>query len=133
MKVNVKRSDLLRLYRLFSDTFPEVSTIALILDPYHYILLSKIVCSVFNNNVKLDIDPDDQTPILTVYQSLTLDKDILSNVLYVMDQQAVLNEEGNINVEFTNGSQILSLLETFLLGKNVLIPLKKNYFLFIIS
>jgi hypothetical protein len=126
MRVNVKRSDLLRLYRLFSDIFPEVNTVSLILDSYHYILLSKIVCSVFNDNAKLDIDSDDETPVLTVYQSLTVDKDILSNVLYVMDQHAVLNEEGNIYVEFTNASQILSLLETFLLKKNVSIPFNQN-------
>lgn len=120
MRVNVKRSDLLRLYRVFSDTFPEVNTISLTLDPHHYVLLSKIICSVFNHNSRLDIDRDDETSVLTLYQSLTIDKNILSNVLHVMDQQAVLNEEGNINIEFTNALQILHVLETFLLEKRFL-------------
>lgn len=126
MRVNVKRSDLLRLYRVFSDTFPEVNTISLTLDPHHYVLLSKIICSVFNHNSRLDIDRDDETSVLTLYQSLTIDKNILSNVLHVMDQQAVLNEEGNINIEFTNALQILHVLETFLLEKKVFIASNEN-------
>ena len=126
MKVNVKRSDLLRLYRVFSDVFPQVNTVSLVFDTYHYILLCKIVCSVFNNNSTVQIELDDKTLSSIIYQSLTLDKDILANVLHVMDQQAVLNEEGDVYVEFTNALQILHLLETLLLGKKVFITTNQH-------
>ena len=119
MKVNVKRSDLLRLYRIFNGISPEVTTIYLIMNFYDYILLAKIVASVFVDNFALTIVVDDKTLLPIHYQSLSMDKDILKNVLSVMDQQAILNEDGNINVEFTNGLQILHLLEKLLLGKEI--------------
>lgn len=119
MKVIVKRSDLLRLYRVFSDLFPEVNTVCLVFDSYDYILLSKIVSSLFIGNSDVRINVDDKTSISVVYQSLTTDKDVLANVLNVMEQQAILNEEGNIYANFTNALQILHLLETLLLGKQV--------------
>ena len=81
MKVNVKRSDLLRLYNIFNRISPELNTIYLMMDPYDYILLSKIVSSVFSNNSVLHVDIDDNTSVQITYQSLTIDKDILLNIL----------------------------------------------------
>ena len=119
MKINVKRSDLLRLYRVFSDIAPELNTFFLIMDPYDYVLLAKVVSSVLSNKYVVDIDLDDKTANANPYPSLIIDKDILLNVLDVMDEHATLNAGGNICIQFTNGLQILYLLETLLSGKRV--------------
>ena len=127
MKVNVKRSDLLRLYNIFNRISPELNTVYLMMDPYDYILLSKIVSSVFSNNSVLHVDIDDNTSVQIVYQSLTIDKNILLNILHVMDEQAILDSDSNIHVEFTNGLQILYLLENLLLGKKLLVATNEHF------
>ena len=127
MKVNVKRSDLLRLYNIFNRISPESNTIYLMMDPYDYILLSKIVSFVFSNNSVLHVDIDDNTSVQITYQSLTIDKDILLNILDVMDEQAILDSDSNIHVELTNGLQILYLLENLLLGKKLLVAMNEHF------
>jgi len=127
MKVNVKRSDLLRLYNIFNRISPELNTIYLMMDPYDYILLSKIVSSVFSNNSVLHVDIDDNTSVQITYQSLTIDKDILLNILDAMDEQAILDSDSNIHVELTNGLQILYLLENLLLGKKLLVVMNEHF------
>ncbi len=77
MQVNVKRSFLLLLYRNFSQVFPDLNRIYLTMKPYDYILMAKLISSVFTKKIVLNVQNDDRDPVDNVYQSGEADKDVL--------------------------------------------------------
>jgi len=126
MQVNVKRSYLLLLYRNFSEVFPDLNRIYLTMKPYDYILMAKLIASVFSKKIVLNIQNDDQDAVNTLYQSGDLDKDVLLYVLSSMEEQATLDEQGMVDFELPNGLELLHLLEA-LLCKNEAQTTKKYF------
>jgi len=126
MQVKVKRSYLMLLYRSFCEVFPDLNQIFLTMKPHDYILLVKIVCSVFTKKIVLQIQNDDQDTVDVLYQSGSLDKDVLYHLLCSMEEQAVLDEQGMVDFELLSSSELLHLLEG-LLSRNPLQIANKYY------
>ncbi len=126
MQVNIKRSFLLLLYRSFSEVFPDLNRIFLTTKPYDFILISKIIASVFTKKIVLNIQNDAQDFVEDLYQSGTLDKDVLFYVLSSLEEQAIVDDHGMVDFELVNGLELLHLLES-LLCKNVVQTTNKNF------
>jgi hypothetical protein len=119
MQVYVKRSDLLRVYTTFCNAYPTTfNTIYLNVSPDDFLLLAKVVAISLSKEVIFSIDYDDQTNISCIYQTETLDKHVLQNVLDTMEQQALLHRGAVVNLKLTNALIILILLERILVDKN---------------
>jgi len=117
MQVNVKRSFLLLLYRNFSEVFPDLNRIYLTMKPYDYILMAKLISSVFSKRIVFNIQNDEQDVVNTLYQSGNVDKDVLFYVLSSMEEQATLDENGMVDFELPNGLELLHVLEALLCKK----------------
>jgi hypothetical protein len=126
MQVNVKRSFLLLLYRNFSEVFPDLNRIYLTMKPYDYILMAKLISSVFSKRIVFNIQNDEQDVVNTLYQSGNVDKDVLFYVLSSMEEQATLDENGMVDFELPNGLELLHVLEA-LLCKNEVQTTNKYY------
>jgi len=119
MQVYVKRSDLLRIHATFCDTYPTTfNTIYLNVSPDDFLLLAKVVATFLSKEVIFNIDNDDQADIPCIYQTETLDKHVLQNVLDTMEQQALLHHGAVVKLKLTNALFILILLERILVDKN---------------
>jgi hypothetical protein len=110
MQVNVKRSFLLLLYRNFSEVFPDLNRIYLTMKPYDYILMAKLISSVFSKRIVFNIQNDEQDVVNTLYQSGNVDKDVLFYVLSSMEEQATLDENGMVDFELPNGLELLHVV-----------------------
>ncbi len=119
MQVNVKRSFLLLLYRNFSQVFPDLNRIYLTMKPYDYILMAKLISSVFTKKIVLNVQNDDRDPVDNVYQSGEADKDVLYFVLSSMEEQAGLDEQGMVDFELPNGLELLHVLEAILSNNSI--------------
>lgn len=119
MQVYLKRSDLLRVYTTFCNAYPTTfNTINLNVSLYDFLLLAKVVAISLSKEVILSIDYDDQTDISCIYQTETLDKHVLQNVLDTMEQQALFHRGAVVKLKLTNALVILILLERILVDKN---------------
>lgn len=122
MKVNVKRSELLRFYFTFNNTCPTaLNKVYLTFCPNDFFLLAKVIGFALSKNITLRIQYDDQTIIHPSYQTNIMNKIILQDVLNVMDDSAFLNDHGTIDLTLGDGLSILILLENLLLEKNTLV------------
>ena len=122
MKINVKRSDLLRFYFTFNKACPTaLNKVHLTFFPNDFFLLAKVIGFALSKNITLRIQYDDQTTIHPLYKSNILNEIILQDVLNVMDDSAFLNDHGTIGLTLGDGLSVLILLENLLLENNVLV------------
>jgi len=126
MQIHVKRSYLLLLYRNFSLVFPDLNRIYLTMKPYDYVLMAKLIASVFTPKIVLNVQNDDLDRVEPVYQSGEADKDVLYFVLSSMEEQAALDEQGMVDFELPNGLELLHVLEA-LLCNNTIQTTRKYY------
>lgn len=125
MQVNIKRSFLLLLYRSFSEVFPDLNRIFLTTKPYDFILITRLIASVFTKKIVVNIQNDDPEYVDFVYQSGELDKEQLLLVLSSMEEQAYVDEHGMLDFELHYGLPILHLLEALLCNN---VPKTTGYF-----
>jgi len=114
MQVNVKRSFLLLLYRNFAEVSQDLNRIYLTTRPHDYVLMAKLIASIFTKKIVVNIQNDERDTVSTVYQKGQADKDALYFVLSSMEEQAVLDEQGMVDFELPNGLGLLYILEAFL-------------------
>lgn len=121
MKINVKRSDLLRFHSTFFSACPvALNKVYLTFCCNDFFLLAKVIASALSKNIILQIQYDDQAIIHPFYESNIINKMILQDVLNIMDDSALLNDHGMIGLTFSDSLSVLVLLENLLLGNNVL-------------
>jgi hypothetical protein len=128
MKVNVKRSELLRFYFTFNNTCPTaLNKVYLTFCPNDFFLLAKVIGFALSKNITLRIQYDDQTIIHPSYQTNIMNKIILQDVLNVMDDSSFLNDHGTIGLTLGDGLSVLVLLENLLLENYVLVKTHSLY------
>jgi hypothetical protein len=119
MQVYVKRSDLLRIYTTFCNAYPSTfNNTYLSVSPDEFLLLAKLISIFLTKEVIFNMDYDDQADISCIYQTETLDKHVLQNLLDTMEQQALLHHGAVVKLKLTNASVILTMLERILVDKN---------------
>ncbi len=118
MKVYVKRSDLLHFHRSFYDSSTELNCIYLKLVPRDLLLLAKIFCSFFIKEIYVCVQNDNQDDFRTLRDLAPIDKDILYSLINSLDEQAVLDKNGNVSILLTNSLHALKVLEFFLSSKS---------------
>ena len=122
MKINVKRSDLLRFHTIFFNACPvALNKVYLTFCSNDFLLLAKVIASALSNNITLQIQYDDQAIIHPFYESNIINKMILQDVLNIMDDSALLNDHGMIGLTLSDSLSVLVLLENLLLANNVLL------------
>ena len=122
MKINVKRSDLLRFHSIFSNACPvALNKVYLIFCSNDFLLLAKVIASALSKSITLQIQYDDQAIIHPFYESNNVNKMILQDVLNIMDDSALLNDHGMISLTLSDSLSVLVLLENLLLAKNILL------------
>lgn len=122
MKINVKRSDLLRFHSTFFNACPvALNKVFLTFCSNDFLLLAKVIASALSKNITLQIQYDDQAIIHPFYESNIINKMILQDVLNIMDDSALLNDHGMIGLTLSDSSSVLVLLENLLLANNVLL------------
>ena len=121
MKINVKRSDLLRFHSIFYNSFSAtLNKVYFTFCPNDFFLLAKIISSALSKNINLRVQHDNQTMIQSSNESKNIDKSILQDVLKTMDDSAFLNDHGTIDFTLSDSSSVLILLENLLLTNDVL-------------
>lgn len=123
MKVYVKRSDLLHFYRSFYDSSTELNLIHLTLTPRDLLLLAKIFCSFLTKEIFVRLQNDNGDDFKILRDPGPIDKDILFSLIDSLDEQAVLDKNGNISIQLTNSLQALKVLEALLSSRNILNPI----------
>ena len=123
MKVYVKRSNLLHFHRSFYDSSTELNCINLTLVPRDFLFLAKIFCSFFTKEIYVCVQDDNQDDFRILRGLGPIDKDILYNLINSLDEQAVLDKNGNISIQLTNSLHALKVLEVFLSSKSVQNPI----------
>ncbi len=108
---SVKRARLFHLYQVIYQASLGPTMTSLVMSPPDYVLLADLILSAFDVNHRVDIEDDDSPGVLPRFQQIPLDKNILANMLEVMDEQAIIDEDGEIEVDFYNARQILHILE----------------------
>ena len=122
MKINVKRSDLLRFHSTFFNACPvALNKVYLTFCCNDFLLLAKVIASALSKNIILQIQYDDQAIIHPFYESNIINKMILQDVLNIMDDSALLNDHGMIGLTLSDSLSVLVLLENLLLANNVLL------------
>lgn len=122
MKINVKRSDLLRFHSTFFNACPvALNKVFLTFCSNDFLLLAKVIASALSKNITLQIQYDDQAIIHPFYESNIINKMILQDVLNIMDDSALLNDHGMIGLTLSDSLSVLVLLENLLLANNVLL------------
>ena len=122
MKINVKRSDLLRFHTIFFNACPvALNKVYLTFCSNDFLLLAKVIASALSKNITLQIQYDDQAIIHPFYEPNIINKMILKDVLNIMDDSALLNDHGMIGLTLSDSLSVLVLLENLLLANNVLL------------
>jgi len=82
------------------------------------LLLAKIFYSFFIKEIYVCVQNDNQDDFRTLRDLAPIDKDILYSLINSLDEQAVLDKNGNVSILLTNSLHALKVLEFFLSSKS---------------